>query len=61
MTILLNTSSEPQTCSQCVNLGLPELGILAGEPHMMMTHEEKVLFCCEDCFDRLSREVEINL
>lgn len=58
MTILPNISSESQTCSQCANLGLAKEGIQAGENHLMMAHENKVLFCCLDCFARLSQEVE---
>lgn len=46
------------TCYQCTNLGLPNDGIAKGDTCVEILHPNgRILFACEDCFDRLSIEI----
>ncbi len=46
------------TCFQCLNLGLPPDDIATGETCLEIATDDAVSFACEDCFERLSLEVE---
>lgn len=51
-------ASHALTCFQCLNLGLPTDGIAEGDTCIEVDNGGVISFACEDCFERLSLEIE---